>query len=240
MPDLDKRELARQVVVNFGAGLAGYLGPGAGAIAAGTVPLALAGLDYVSGIIGSRRLEHAADVLVDGAEEFGAETPEEFVKFVEATVADDEHQELLARTLTVAQDTAWHDKRRALGRALASAASDTGTRVDEELLYIRVLADLDEPHIRLLRLLSTVPEHLERSGHDGVRQWFPWSIAKADPGLADSAWALLGTLQRHGLVYVTTGQHPTPVGTMENQYEISPYGEWFLTRLADPASDQAA
>lgn len=75
--------------------------------------------------------------------------------FVEAAVSDEEHQELLARALTIAQDTAMRDKRRALGRALASAASDTGTKVDEELLFIRVLADLDEPHIRVLRLMST-------------------------------------------------------------------------------------
>ena len=48
--DID--DLARQVVVSFGAGLAGYLGPGAGAIAAGAAPLMLAELDYVSAIIG--------------------------------------------------------------------------------------------------------------------------------------------------------------------------------------------
>ena len=56
---------------------------------------------------------------------------------------DLEHQELLARALTMAQDTAMRDKRRALGRALASAAADTGTKIDDELLFIRVLADLD-------------------------------------------------------------------------------------------------
>lgn len=38
----------RQFVVNFAAGLAGYLGPGAGALAVGSVPLVLAALDHVS------------------------------------------------------------------------------------------------------------------------------------------------------------------------------------------------
>jgi len=84
---------------------------------------------------------------------FGAKKREEFKAFVEAAVSDEEHQELLARALTIAQDTAMRDKRRVLGRALAAAASDTGTKVDEELLFIRVVADLDEPHIRLLRLM---------------------------------------------------------------------------------------
>jgi hypothetical protein len=69
---------------------------------------------------------------MDAADEYGAETEEQFVAFMKAVVSDEEHQELLARTLTVARDTAMRDKRRALGRALASAASDTGTKVDAE------------------------------------------------------------------------------------------------------------
>jgi hypothetical protein len=50
---------------------------------------------------------------------------------------------LLARTLTIAQDSAMRDKRRALGRALANALDDTGTKVDSEIAFVRVLADLD-------------------------------------------------------------------------------------------------
>jgi hypothetical protein len=95
---------------------------------------------------------------MDGAEAFGAENLESFKEFVNAVISDDEHCELLARALIAGQDAAMRDKRRALGRALASAASDTGTRVDDELLFIRVLADLDEPHIRLLRLMQNTPK----------------------------------------------------------------------------------
>jgi hypothetical protein len=166
------------------------------------------------------------------ADEFGAETPEAFTEFVEAAVSDEQRQELLARTLTIAQDTAMRDKRRALGRALASAVSEIGTRVDEELLYIRVLADLDQPHVRLLRLMSTVPAHLATVGSGNVRQWYPWSISEADPGLADTVWALLPVLARHGLV--SGGEEQlTPAG-MQPEYVITDYGEWFLTRLAEP------
>ena len=95
-----------------------------------------------------------------------------------------------------------------------------------------MLADLDEPHIRLLRLLSTTPEHLESAGYANVRQWFPWSIAEADPGLAETAYALLLVLERHGLAWGTDEMYHAPNGRgMENQYEISGYGDWFLTRL---------
>lgn len=233
MPRADKSELARQVVVNVGAGLAaGYAGPLAGTVAAGAAPVVLAGMDWISATIGKRRVDHATETLTDAAEEFGAETPEDFVEFVKQAVSDEEHQELLARALTIAQDTAMRDKRRALGRALASAASDTGTKVDEELLFIRVLADLDEPHIRLLRVMSTVPPHLAQRDLE-ARQWYPWSIAQADPGLADVVWSLFGPLERHGLAW-SAGEYHVPGGAMEPQYDITQYGDWFLTRLAQP------
>ena len=192
VPEVDKRELARQVVVNVGAGLAaGYAGPMAGTLAQGAAPLVLAGMDWFSATIGKRRIEHATETVMYAAEEFGAETPEDFVEFVKKAVCDEEHQELLARSLTIAQDTAMRDKRRALGRALASAASDIGTKVDEELIFVRVLADLDEPHIRLLRLLSTEPPEVavqpgvfQRSlqSIDAERGWYPSLITQVDPG----------------------------------------------------------
>lgn len=218
-----KSELARQVVVEFAAGLAaGYAGPIAGAAAQGAAPAVLAGMDYISAIVGSRRLEHATETLTDAADAYGAETAEEFAAFVEAAVSDEEHQELLARALIIAQDTAMRDKRRALGRALAAAASDTGTKVDDELLFIRVIADLDEPHIRLLRLMSTTP----------LGQWPPWKILEEDPGLI-SPWALLSVLARHQLI---SGGHEVlpPRGEIRPDYTITEYGEWFLNRLAEP------
>lgn len=70
-----------------------------------------------------------------------------------------------SRALTIAQDSAYRDKRLALGRALAAAAEDTGTKVDNELLFIRVLADLDEPHIRCLRTMANAPKR-----HDPYHQ----------------------------------------------------------------------
>jgi hypothetical protein len=239
MPEIGKRELAEQVVINWAAGLAGYYGPEASALAVGTVPLALAGLDRIASIIGSRRQEHAAEALLDGAEAFGADTPEEFVAFIEAAVSDEEHQELLARALTIAQDTAMRDKRRALGRALAAAASDTGTKVDTELLFIRALDDLDAPHIRMLRLLSTAPPELDDAGRQmvvigqgAVRHWDMRSIAGSDPGLTDTAPTLFRNLELHGLVWIG-GEEATNVSPSA-EYVITPYGSFFLTRLAEP------
>lgn len=232
-------QLARQVVVNVAAGLAGYVGPGAGAIAAGAAPVVLVALDWISGTLGSRRIDHATETLTFGAEEYGADTPESFGEFVKAAVSDEECQELLARALTIAQDAAYRDKRRALGRVLAQAARDTGTKVDLELIYVRIIADLDEPHIRLLRLMTTKPlyqdrriELMEASGSGPVRQWHPSDLGQADPGLADVVYSLLPVLGRHGLIsggyeVITTSGH-------EEEYTITPFGEFFLTLLAGP------
>ena len=196
-------------------------------------------MDYISATIGSRRLEHATETLTDAADEYGATTPEEFVAFVEAAVSDAGHQELLARVLTIAQDTAMRDKRRARGRALAAAASDTGTKVDDELLFIRALDDLDSPHIRCLRIMATEPPHLDAVnrqmlavGRQTIRQWHPSDIAQQDSGLADAVEALLPVLDRNGLI--SGGHEVITQAGHEPEYVITPYGEWFLTRLADP------
>jgi hypothetical protein len=245
MPEVSRSELARQVVVGVAAGLAAsYAGPIAAVAASGAAPAVLAGMEYVSATIGSRRLEHATETLSDAADESGATTPGEFVKFLEAALCDEEHQELLARALAIAQDTAMRDKRRALGRVLASAAGDTGTKVDDELLFIRMLADLDPPHIRCLRIMATNPPHLDpinqqrlAVGESAVRQWHPSDIARQDPGLKDVVWALLPVLARHHLI--SGGYEVLTRAGREPEYVITPYGEYLLARLAEPAPERS-
>ena len=131
------------------------------------------------------------------------------------------------------------DKRRALGRVVAQAARDIGTKVDKELVYLRVLDDLDEPHIRLLRLMTTKPPHLDlvnlqmkAVGRTPIRQWHPSDLGQADPGLADVVWSLLPMLDRHGLI--SGGYEVLTWAGHEPEYTVTPYGEWFLTMLADP------
>jgi hypothetical protein len=229
---VEKHELAIQVVVAVADAAASLKSPGAGAMATVISPFAIDALGRISDTLGRRRLNHGAETLEDGAEAYGAKTPEEFAAFIEAAISDAEHQELLARALTIAQDTAMRDKRRALGRALASAAGDTGTKVDEELLFIRVLDELDEPHVRLLRLMSTPPPSLEvinraqrrDVGLPPIRQWHPPEIAQVDPGLGDVMWGLLPVLNRLRLI-----------DGNEAEYTINSYGEWVLTRLAAAA-----
>ncbi len=114
-----------------------------------------------------------------------------------------------------------------LDSRVAQAAPDTRTKVYKELIYLRVLADLDEPHIRLLRLNS----QMEATGRDPVRQWHPSDLGQADPGVAEEVWPVLPVLDRYGLisrryeVLTRDGREP--------EYTITPYGEWFVTMLAE-------
>jgi len=96
--------------------------------------------------LGRRRVDHAAETVMDGAEAAGISLEE----FLDRGVADDHRHELFARTLTIAQDNALRNKRRALGRALAAGVMGDDARIDEELLFIRAVADIDELHIRVL------------------------------------------------------------------------------------------
>jgi hypothetical protein len=233
MTDTSRRELAVRTVVAITAGTAGAIDPALGAVATALTPALETALSTVTDVLGRRRARHASDTLLDAAAAAGAQTESEFLDFIEQAVSDERKQELLARALIIAQDTSSRDKRRALGRAIAAGTAGDGARVDEEQLFVRVLDDLDVPHMRLLQLLATVPAHFAAQGQEH-RAWMPWSVASADPGLGDVVHALLNTLERHGLVWAQPGEYHTPVGTMEREYYISNYGEWFVERLAEP------
>lgn len=226
-----RKSLAIRITAAALGASAGLVSPDAAVAGAALTPMLEDALGHIFDRIDSQRRENAAETLMDAADEFDAETPEQFMKFIEGAVSNPQHQELLARGLTIAQDTAMRDKRRALGRALASAVAETGTTVDEELAFIRTLADLDPADIRVLRLTNTVPEHLLAGGYE-AKQWYPWSIAQVDPGLAGSAWTSFRVLEQHGLVW-SSGNQLTPHGH-QPEYSITGLGEYFLARLADP------
>jgi hypothetical protein len=167
---------------------------------------------------------------------------EQLRRFVDAAASDETYQELLARTLTIAQDTAMRDKRRALGRALANALDDVGTKVDDEIAFVRMVADLDPVHIRVLKIMSRRPEHLDQvalqmnaaDDPKAVRQWYEWSIVQADPGLEGSIGGALHVLERHGLVWDRGEQLVPHPDKMQHEYEITPYGDYLIGQLAEP------
>lgn len=100
--------------------------------------------------------------------------------------------------------------------------------MDEELVFIRMLDDLDTFHIRLLQMMTARPAR-RGSLQTPARPRMLSDIIEADPGLAGVEWSLMTALERHGLVWSTRMEDP--------EYSISRYGEWFLTRLTDESLD---
>jgi hypothetical protein len=171
--------------------------------------------------LGERRVEHAAETLLDAAD--AADEP--LSVFIAKAVADDRRHELFARTLTIAQDTALRNKRHALGRALAAGVMGDDARIDEELLFIGAIADIGEMHIRLLARMATPAQ---------PPGWSPSRIVAADAGLADAVLPLIGTLELHGLTarYIPGGLAISSASP-EPFYNITEWGRRFLDHLAD-------
>jgi hypothetical protein len=167
--------------------------------------------------VGWRRVHHAAETLADAAEAADLLLDE----FVEKAVSDDHRQELLARTLNIAQDTARRDNRRALGRALAAGVMGNDSRVDEELLFARAIDGLTEMHVRALAQLA-----------DG-RQLTTRTLVQIDPGLERGAVALLSQLLSQGLVDSRSPVTPGGAMTPEPIYYITDLGREFLYRLPE-------
>jgi hypothetical protein len=112
------------------------------------------------------------------------------------------------------------------GRTESSSPLCHDARIDEELLFIRAVADIDTMHIRLLALLQ------RPTGHQG---WSYQDVVDADPGLAPAARALLGTLELHGLVASRQANRVVGNAGSVQFYTGTFAGDAFLRRLAADA-----
>ena len=201
-------ELAAQTIAAAVLGVIAIVGGPAGVVASvGLSPLALAIASKTADKLARRRVQHAAETVLDAAEASGLPLDE----FTDLAVSDDRRHELLARTLTIAQDTALRDKRRALGRALAAGVMGDDAKIDEELLFIRAVADLDEMHIRLLSRLG------EQEHPAGKLGWNLLDIMDADPEIMIAAPTLLATLTLHGLVHEQVTTRSVPSATVRGR-----------------------
>jgi hypothetical protein len=160
-----------------------------------------------------------AETLTVGAAAAGVSREE----LLERAVADDERQELLVRALIVAQDAAWQNKRSALGRAIANGVTGDDARLDEEMRFIRTVADLQKTDVHVLGLVAAGAQTAEEA-------------ARRETQLADAIPAILGQLETHGLVEsrspVTPGGAMTPIP----RYSVTTLGRVLLERLPEGPS----
>ena len=137
----DGRDLAIRTTAAVLAGAAGPAGPDVAAVGTALTPAMEVAFSAVVRGLNQRRFRHGAQTLSDAAGAAGEPVEELLAK----AVADDRRQELLARALSIAQDAALRDKRRALGRSLAAGIAGDDAQIDDELLFIRAVADIDRP-----------------------------------------------------------------------------------------------
>lgn len=231
-PAETKQLLAVRVVYATLTGVAVLTVPPVGAAMTGVMP----GFDVIATHaikkLGARRLDHAAETVVDAAD--AAETP--LAEFIDKAVSDDRRHELFARTLAIAQDTALREKRRALGRALANGVMNDEATIDMELLFISAIADLDETHIRVLARIPVVPPPDQRPS--GIT---PSRLLQEDPGVGEGVYALLGALEMHGLILRHMGGVAAVGGAVhlgEPFFTITQLGQGLLQRLVNDDSTE--
>ena len=217
-----RRDLVVQTFVGAVVGSASLVNPEAGLAASTAAPSVAYGINRLIKVLSHRRSAHAEEALNDAATaaSLSVET------FIDQALADEKRTELLVRALTTAQDAALRGKRRALGRALAAGVCGSST-TDDEFLFIRALADLDEPHITVLQVLGEdAPSHqLIPPG------WFYNEILERVPGFANALRSILTTLELHTLI--TRNQLANEMGNLTDTYRIGPAGQMMLSRLAD-------
>lgn len=225
-PDDSRGDLVRNAVVATLTAGAGLVGPDVGAAATALAPFFEVALARFAKATHLRRVNNASGTLQHAIDAQAASAE----VFLEKAMGDDRRAELLTRALVIAQDTALRAKRRALGRALAAGVTaGSDAEIDAELLFIRAVADIDMPHILVLRLLDTErPLPGEMSGnvfHAG------WSPAKIATRISGNLTPVLATLELHGLI--TSGQSSTPWQSAQSAYQITGAGEQLLSRLAE-------
>lgn len=129
---------------------------------------------------------------------------------LEARIASTEQRVLLAgMALEAGTRTVDEDKLRALGRALAAGAADDAL-VDPAVLIVLALADLEPPHVQLLRQMAEeTPPRIYAGGR--IRYvtspppfrpsaWEHRQMVAAAPGLQAVLGPVLATLTRHALI----------------------------------------
>lgn len=107
--------------------------------------------------------------------------------------------------------------------------------IDTELLFISAIADLGEMHIRVLAQIPTLP--LAEPRPSGIT---PSKLLEEDPGIGMGVYALLGTLETHGLILRHIGGVAAVGGSVHlapPSFTITELGQGFLQRLGENDSD---
>lgn len=181
----------------------------------------------VSAHVISRRWDRAARAVETAAEilDVGLDILEE------RTASDDARMELLARVLEAAARAPLEEKIVALGRVLADGLREDGS-ISEALILAAALADLEAPHISVLKHIvdNPVPPRVTWTMEAEPRGWERSHLTKVIPEAAGVIDGLIATLARHGLLRTLGDETWEGVGA-SSMYGATPLGQRCLLLL---------
>lgn len=165
------------------------LGPEVGpAVAAAANPVLTQVFTRVGRLFVQQSRQQGEAVLAEAAEVVGGVD-----ELAELIAASPRRVQLAGQAVAAGSATTMEDKIRALGRCLAAGLDDDAL-VDPQLLIAAALADIEAPHVKVLRILA---EQAPPAAH-----WTAEELAVARPELAAVVAPVLATLLRHGLIEV--------------------------------------
>lgn len=177
------------------------------------------------------RLRAFADDLIEGL------TNEQLDDLEVILRHDEVIQDLVVDAATAAALSKLQIKRRALAQSIARAAF-TGD-VDVEALFLAALADVEEPHLRVLLAFTKSWRELQLERPDHVVEHLMWSMDRQDldqalPDLVPVMGVLLAVLVRHNLLDRSQSQ---TLGGGATRWTITDFGQLFLKRLGHDMRD---
>ncbi|MCO7219576.1 hypothetical protein [Klenkia sp. PcliD-1-E] len=148
--------LAAKIVATVAAQGVSLVDPVAGLVAAGFVPA----LELAVGRYQRQRADNVDGALTEATRVSG-KTADQLLNVLSS---DPVRLSMLAEALTAAAYSAYPERTRALGRALASGAlAEDEATVDAERHWVRLLSRIEAPHLRVLVYLNGLPEKGEET-----------------------------------------------------------------------------
>lgn len=151
-------------------------------------------------------------------------------------VGDDERLSLLAATIQAALSTLDRVKIRTLARVLAEAVEDDA-KIDMAMLVVRTLGDLESPHVRVLKVMTTEPAPITSELGEPIEAgtWLLSTLQDRLPHLSNGLIPLMAALEQHGLVHGhgIYAAHPKP----DPAWSVTSYGANVVAYLSQSAAD---
>lgn len=147
MDDTEHASLGLKAVAATAAAVISLQDPSTGIFVAGAVPI----LDEMQTRWLRRERQKVGHAIQVGVDKTGLSAD----KFLKELTKDDLRLALLSEALSAAARTAVEAKIRALGNALANGAlANDDARLDEERIWVQILAAVEAPQLRVLHVLS--------------------------------------------------------------------------------------